>query len=551
MKALNLLCVAGLIIATISSKSQDEMQRRQLHGTDTVLRMTSKIRQLNVTSLHYQDGLLFACGLEDAMVSEDSGRTWQPLGLELRQQTVIDITTCGDSIITLSPSGTLNFTTDNGLSWSRLVSSNPLAGNRIIRDSTGWRSNRASDDVVSYRTTNETVRMLDSMVIIEFPSGCQILYTSRSLVGSTCVAASYRHVFVGMGRNGILTLDRHAGSLEQHDYDRYNGESIRTLCVDGDLLYAAVSTGTAGLYRRSEYGSHWYQISLDQPILAPDVLCLHPTGKGVLFGMREDGVGYIDHSRTTARALHLGFRDANVTSVEPFGGGVLVNAELRGPVMFDIQTRKLRDLSTLMPPCLSPVSCALGTTIVSACQDGTVMSSSDSGRAWSFRSRPLGGGEVLRMISADSLIILLSSKGAYSSRDTGRTWSILHKGLELVDVSRLFRVDTTDLLIAGANYYRVGTDGNPSRLPLPVDFKQPPFVSAFARHGNTVYASGFPAVMASSDYGRSWSVYYSPEIMTTRCLTIGGDILYVASSDGFIYSVDLRMLQNAMQRSTH
>lgn len=123
------------------------MQRRQLHGSDTVLRMTSKFRQVNVTSLHYQDGLLFACGIDDAMVSEDSGRAWKPLGQELRQQTVVDITTSGDSIITLSPSGVLNFTTDNGLSWSRLVPSNTSVGTRIIHDSTGWRGGREAVDV--------------------------------------------------------------------------------------------------------------------------------------------------------------------------------------------------------------------------------------------------------------------------------------------------------------------------------------------------------------------------------------------------------------------
>ncbi len=547
MKALYLVCVAGLIIGTISSKSQDEMQRRQLHGIDTVLRMTSKVRQHNVTSLYHQDGLLFACGVDDAMISQDSGRTWQPLGAELRQQTVIDITVNGDSVITRSPSGVLSFTTDNGLSWSQLHSPKTTTGNKIIRDSAGWRSDRASQRDLTCWTRNETIRIVDSMVVVECPSGCRIVHKSTSFAGATCIAASYRHVFIGQGRNGILTYDRQLGSLEQHDFDRHSGESIRALCVDGDLLYAAVSTGVTGLYRRSEYGSHWYQIDLDQPILTPDVLCLYPTGKGILFGMREDGLGFIDHSRTVAKAIHLGFRDANVTSIESFGAGVLLNTETRGPIMFDTKTRTLRDLSTAMPPCLSPVSCAIGTTIVSVCQDGTVLSSPDSGRTWSFRSRPVRGSEALRMLGTDSLIILLSTTGAYSSLDTGKTWRILHKGLSQVEVSRLLRVDTTDFMITGTSFSRVGPNGEVNRLILPADFKQAPFVSTFARHGNTIYTSGFPPIMKSTDAGRTWKVYYSPEAMTTRCVTIGGDYLYTASADGFIYRVRLDDLDRALR----
>jgi photosystem II stability/assembly factor-like uncharacterized protein len=151
------------------------------------------------------------------------------------------------------------------------------------------------------------------------------------------------------------------------------------------------------------------------------------------------------------------------------------------------------------------------------------------------------------MLGTDSLIILLSTTGAYSSLDTGKTWRILHKGLSQVEVSRLLRVDTTDFMITGTSFSRVGPNGEVNRLILPADFKQAPFVSTFARHGNTIYTSGFPPIMKSTDAGRTWKVYYSPEAMTTRCVTIGGDYLYTASADGFIYRVRLDDLDRVLR----
>lgn len=547
MKSFGRAFVVVLIAASISSKSQDEMQRRRLHGTDTVLQMTSKQRHVNVTSLLFKDGLLFACGLDDAMVSADSGRTWLPVGEELRQHTVVDITTSGDSIITLAPSGTLNVTTNNGLSWARLSSGTGKQTNVIVRDPTGWHGGYDAERDKTWSTSEERILIRDSMIIVERPSGCRLLHTSPEFSGASCITASYRHVFIGRGRHGIVTFDRTAGTAMLNDYDLHSREYISSLCVDAGMLYASLSTGTTGLYRRSEYGQHWYTMPIDQPVTQMDVLCIRATGKGVLVGMREGGVGFFDHARVTGTIIHMGYRDANINALQPARGGVLINTQLRGPSLVRTPDRSIRDLSVTLPPCFAPSSCTFGATIVTACQDGSVFITSDTGRTWIRVSKPLTAGEMVRVHAEDSTLLLLSAKGVLSSVDTGRTWTPIHPGLAQFELWTMLRQDSADVFLANAGAFRAVSGKTVEKLNLPTDFEQQPFISQLARHGSSIYTSGFPALMKSNDAGRTWKVHYSPEAMATRCLTIGGDYLYTASSDGFIYRVRLVDLERALR----
>lgn len=539
--------MAALIAGSISSKSQDEMQRRRLHGSDTVLQMTSKQRHVNVTSLLFRNGLLFACGLDDAMVSADSGRTWTPVGDELRQHTVVDIAVSGDSIITLAPSGTLNVTTNNGLSWSRLSTGASNQTNVIMQDSAGWRGAYDADRARSWIASRERILVRDTMIIVEVPSGCRILHASPQFSGASCVTASYRHIFLGRGRNGILTIDRATGTVRQNDYDRLAGEYIGSLCVDADMLYASLSTGVTGLYRRSEDGQHWYNLPFDQPITQAEVLCIRATGKGVLVGMREAGVAFMDHAKTTGTIIHLGYRDAVVNSLQPTPEGVLINTQMRGPSLVSTTDRSIRDLSSSLPPCFAPSSCVIGTTIVTACQDGSIYRTSDVGRTWERVSKPVAAAEMVRVHSEDHRLLLLTAKGVLSSSDTGRTWQRIHNGLEQFELWTMVRVDSTDLVMTNAGTFRVEPDESVEKLVLPADYEQQSFISSLATTGKAVYTSGFPAIMKSTDAGRSWKVHYSPEAMATRCVTIGGDYLYTASADGFIYRVRLDALDRALR----
>jgi hypothetical protein len=542
-------CIVVVMVVPISSFSQDEMQRRRLHGSDTLLKMTSKYRHPNITALHHRDGKLFALGVDDAMVSLDSGASWKPLGEELKQSTVIDIATSGDSIITLSPSGVLNVSTNRGLSWSRLSSSTGASVNTIVRDSAGWGTTFVQNRELSCSALSERITISDSLVIAERPAGCRIVYSSGAFKGANCIAASYRHVFVGRGRDGILTFDRATGQATKNEFDRLGGEYVRSLCVDQDLLYAAVSTGTAGVYRRPEYGSTWSIIPTDQPITTVDVLCLRATQNGVLFGMRESGIAYISHSSASATALHLGFRDAMVNGVQNFGNGVLISTQLRGPCLFDIKSLSITELSRSHFSCFAPSACTIGTAVLTACHDGAVMMSPDSGRSWTVRSRPsvIGANVVIKSFGRD--LLLLTSAGVLTSGDTGRTWQPIHKEIQHVEMTGVLRVDSIDIVLTNLGAYRAVLGGGAQKLNVKTKFEQEPFVSSVASDGKTFYASGFPAVIVSTDEGVTWHSYNSPELMATRCLTVAGDLLFVASADGYIYRVLRSDLHDAVLRS--
>ena len=513
------------------------MQRRRLHGTDPLLQQTSKYRHTNVTYLHYRNGLLFAMGVDDAMVSNDSGKSWQPVGQELKQPTVVDVAASGDSIITLSPSGVLNFTTNNGLSWKKLASSSNSATNTIERDSNGWHGVAVSDRERSYVRPNERLDVRDSMIVVTSPSGCRIVHTSAEFRGTTCIAASYRHIFLGQGRNGILTLDRVSGEIRRNGYDLHGGEFVRSLCIDDDMLYATISTGTTGVYRRPEYGSHWYYLTFDQPIVSPDVLCLRPTRNGVLIGMREQGIAFIAHSATVATTLHLGLRDAMVNGIRDFGNDVLISTQMRGPCLYSTSDRSIRDIANGLPQCFASTTSAIGSTLVVACQDGSVYRSLDTGRTWSIRSKPMSAGEIVRVMGVESKLVLLTAKGMWTSVDTGLTWQPLHPALNQFEAATILHLDTIDLVLTNAGSFRATLGGEIDKLDIPAEFEQQPFVSSFSTDGRTLYASGFPAVILSTDAGVTWNAYNSPELMASRCVAVAGNMLFVASADGFIYRV--------------
>ncbi|MBU3699422.1 MAG: hypothetical protein FGM33_05345 [Candidatus Kapabacteria bacterium] len=513
------------------------MQRRQLHGLDTLLKMTSKYRHPNVTALHYRDGKLFALGVDDVMVSADSGKTWKPLGEELKQSTVIDIATSGDSVITLSPSGAMSVSTNRGLSWSRLSASAGKSVNTIKRDSSGWSSVMVQNRELTCSAFSEQISINDSLIIAERPAGCRIVYSSAAFKGASCIAASYRHVFIGMGRQGILTFDRESGQVTKSEFDVLNGEYVRSLCVSQDMLYAAISTGSAGVYRRPEYGNNWSIIPIDQPMSELEVLCMHATQDGVFFGMRESGLAFIPHASKNAIAIHLGLRDAMVNGVQNFGDGILISTQLRGPLMVDVGSLALTELISPDVSCFAPSACAVGSVLLTACQNGAVMFSSDSGRSWTVRSTPSQAGAIVLIKSFGPDLMLLTTAGVLTSRDTGRTWQRIHDDLRQLETSNMFRMDSVDIVMTNLGAYRAVVSGSAQKLDVKTKFDQEPFVNAISSDGKTIYASGFPAVIVSIDDGITWHAYNSPELMATRCLTVAGDLLFVASADGFIYRV--------------
>ncbi|MEN9282098.1 MAG: Photosynthesis system assembly factor [Bacteroidota bacterium] len=539
------LCLL-LLIGAICAKSQEQRLRRGRVGTERLFERLSDRRHSSILSLVPWCDKLIAYGMEDVLVSSDSGRTWTPLAAELPQRTVSAVRIHGDTITTLAPAGTINQSTNWGLSWTRHRSAAGSQQNVLVPTDTGWTS---VSDLDVYRTTqsgNETFALRDSMAIIRTVSGAAIIYADARIADASCIAGSYRHIFVGLGRSGILTIDRIEKTSFVAPTDMLNGEFVRTVCVMNDMLYAGVSSGATGIYRRPEYSTTWSIIPFDQLADPVDPLCLTPTNEGVFVGMREQGVGFISHTRTNGESLHLGLTNAGVTSVEPFIDGLLIGSTLRGPCIVPSCSSSVRSLARALPTCLSSTICVVDSTLFLGCHDGWIYRSRDTARTWERIAQPVGSSEITKLQVVDSTLYLSTMHGLWRSQDMGTSWNAVHSDLRDYNVNTVVPADSTMVILTTTGTLVLDKQDVVTSAELPTGFEFRPFINAAVHRDGVLYAAGYPTASISLDGGRSWKSYLSEEMMTTRVAASVGPYLYMLNVDGFLYRIRFEELRRKL-----
>lgn len=489
----------------------------------------SNYRHNGLVSLASCDGRIISYGLENVLASDDSGRTWAELSPELVQRTVADIDLRGDTITVSSPSGIRNRTTNVGLTWQ------PVQEQR--QRSTADDTSIPISSPISTGNQSETMTVRDTLVIFSRPSGIAISYSHPMIRAASCATASYRYIYIGLGRHGIARIDRQGLQFGIQPEDLMTGAYVQHLCVSGDLLYAAVTHKGGEILRRPEYGTYWTMIPIDLLEDPPQVLCMKPTQSGVYVGLREQGLAYIDHTATIGKPLHLGLAKGGVTAIEPFGASMLIGSSQRGPSLLVTCTGPLADLAGPLQHYITMATASMGTALLVGCHDGSIHRSDDTGRSWRRISQPVGPSVINRLQRFSDTLLLSTMNGVFRSQDTGRTWTPLHAGLSALNISEVARVDTSDILHATAGTFRLTRSGFLSEIQLPTTYEFRPFLSSVIAADGVLYASGYPSFSMSLDGGRTWRCYLSDEMMTTRAVSVIGDHILVATAEGVLYRI--------------
>lgn len=529
MNRLSACLVLVLIMGAISAKTQQQPQRPQRQGTEKLFERLSNWRHNGLVSLVACQQRIVSYGSENVLASDDSGRTWSELSPELVQRTVADIQLSGDTITVASPSGVRNRTTNRGLTWQQILEQRqrPYVADSSIPISSP----------ISTGGQSETITVRDTLVIFSRPSGIAVSYAHPMIRSASCATASYRFVYIGLGRSGIARIDRQDLAIGVQPEDLMSGAYVQRMCVAGDLLYVAVTHKFGEILRKPEYGSHWNMIPIDLLEDPPQVLCMMPTRSGVYIGLREQGLAYIDHTATIGKPLHLGLAKAGVSTVEPFGASILVGSSQRGPSLLSTCNGPLADLAKPLQHYITLATTSMGSALLVGCHDGSIHRSEDSGSTWHKIAQPVGPSVINRLQRFGDTLLLLTMNGVLRSLDTGRTWAPLHRGLAALNVKEVARVDTSDILQTHAGTFRLTRSGFLSEIQLPTTYEFRPFLSSVTSADGILYASGYPSFSMSLDGGRTWRCYLSDEMMTTRAVSVIGDHVLVATAEGVLYRI--------------
>lgn len=537
MKTVRYVCWLLLLMGAICAKSQEQRLRRGRVGTEKLFERLSDRRHSSIVSLLPWCDRLLAYGMDDVIVSSDSGRTWSPLAPELPQRTAAAIELRADSLLVLSPTGAINVTTNMGLSWSRIRSSTGSQQNQIVATDTGWSSASEPDARRTARNNKESLSISDTTVIVRMPSGCSITFSDARIASASCIAGSYRHIFVGLGRSGILTIDRQERIGFITEADKLNGQFIGTLCLVNDLLYAGTSSEVSGVYRRPEYAQSWSMIPFDHLIDNVDPLCMYPTSDGVYVGMRDHGIGYISHMLTYGVSIHLGLSRAGVTSIEPFGNGILIGSTQHGPCFLPRCTDSLSSLAAGMPRCMSSTICVADSTLLIGCHDGWIYCSTDAGLRWEQLSRPVDNSEITKLQKIGSHLFLSTMHGLLRSEDGGTTWKNVHEKLTDYYINKVVATDSTLVILTTTGTLVLDARDSLHVASLPTGYELSSYVTDVHYQDGVAFAAGYPTTSISTDGGLTWKAYHSEEIMTTRLISSIGPNVYVMNVDGFLYRV--------------
>jgi photosystem II stability/assembly factor-like uncharacterized protein len=518
------------LIGASSAFSQQQTQRASRPSTERLFERISNWRHSGLVSLRSCDERIISFGSENVLVSDDAGRTWKDLSPELAQRSVAAIELSGDTIYVSSPTGARNRTTNDGLTWST-VPAQSIATAQMPASAAG------TTKVLPFTTGLETISVFDSLVVISKPWGVGISFAHPMMMQASCVAASYRYVYVGMGRSGIARIDRVDRRISAEPHDAMGGAFVQALSVASDMLYAAVTHKSGEVLRRPEYATTWSGIPIELLEDPPQVLCLKTTPSGAYVGLREQGLAFIDHTKMFGKPLHLGLAKAGVSTVEPFGRGLLIGSAQRGPVLLDGCNGLVRPALGSIGNCITMAVTSIGTSLITGCHDGSVYRSNDSGRIWSLISRPAGPSEINRLQRFGDTLYLLTMFGLQRSLDTGRTWTHAHDGLKNLSIREVARVDSSDVIVTNSGGMRLTRSGTLTQIDLPSTFEFRPFISAVVASDGVLYGCGYPSLSMSIDGGMTWRCYLSDEMMTTRAVSVIGNRLVLATAEGVLYGV--------------
>lgn|GEM_PF-5589044 len=516
---------------------------------------------LGINVVRQLDDVLLLGANREFVRSIDSGRTWQPVLASLKHKNVTTIVVDDKQIVVGTATGGLYRSTDLGLYWENFGKEPGLRRVRsLIRAEKGYIAINDSGVCFSRRDKDSTwspvtlpsrcldvaefddnpwficengslivdegdgpivkanvgqieraalvqvddflALVLDSVVRV-FDDDADSLHTwPLPFIGWTACIALHNELLLGGRSMGLRKLNLESGQSSFVFAGPAEIENISALALSGDSLVIGTSKGAGRCYVVSMTSPQWHALNPNWIRGTFDVSDLKCVNGMVFVATREEGV----HTGRVADAqlfpIHDAYEQTIFTQLEPWLEEVLVVSLRAGIWRMKSGTGRPEWISRTLPPTYEYNATAIGTRILAGLSGGKVFWSDDEGKTWTQSRDTLP--TINRMNTVANSVYISTVKGLYRSDDRGKTWLLVDAPFQQHDV--LWSTGVGDILFVTstqATYMYTPAQG----------FKQlePGFTPGMMKHFTTIllhdgllFATGAPAVYASSDLGETW-----------------------------------------------
>jgi hypothetical protein len=314
-----------------------------------------------------------------------------------------------------------------------------------------------------------------------------------------------------------------------------SGKQLSNMAIRGDTLYLGTKLNDGGVYRVVLSTDTWEQMIVDRVEGSLDVHSLSINERGVYIATREHGVLTLVHGTTIIRTLSDGIRNGLNQSVSRLGGSWVVSSLLKGAYMFDDDGKNIRLISTTAPISSTYVVSVLDSLLVMGLADGSMYVSRDTGRTWTFQSKPFEQSELVSLVSINTALYACTTNGLLMSRDSARAFTHVVESLRGENVQDLLHTDSLKFVVASSGMYTIDNHGRLNMFTADVTVDNKIRLSDVRNCGGVLLAAGYPGLFYSRNHGLTWQLVTIPKVIALRTLSCDRGSIYVAADNGDIY----------------
>jgi photosystem II stability/assembly factor-like uncharacterized protein len=470
----------------------------------------------------------------------------------------------GPSVVSFAVSGTNIFaetfpggilrSTDNGASWTPVVST----GLRIDFTNQYFTLNRPFSSRIL--ASGDNLFMITSKGVLRSTNNGTSSWTAVNL-GLTNIlglAASGSTLFA-LTSTGIFRSTDNGNSWIPSNI-RLTNTSIIFLDVSGNTVFAGASNGT--VFRSTDDGVSWTAVS--SGLGAGTTVESFAVSGGILFAGTSKGIFRSTDNGTSWTAVNSGLRNTFIFNLAVYGNTIFtITANGYDPALL---YRSMDNGTSWIPLPLQTdykihsAIAVIGSTILVGSSNG-ISRSTDNGNTWTSANTGLRSSSVYSLgVSGNSLFAtngVFWENRVFRSMDNGNVWTNISLGLEdgyilggssiTANGSTIFAaVERRFVGVASRVFRSVNNGASWTGATLPGVVGNP--INSFAFKGDTVFAAGAGGIFRSTDNGTTWTTLnIGSTRFTVSHVAISGSAVIVSSSDlGVLRSTDNGMTWTAL-----
>ncbi|MCX6140960.1 MAG: hypothetical protein NTX15_09060 [Candidatus Kapabacteria bacterium] len=477
---------------------------------------------------------------QDLFRSTDKGITWQSIAKPLDYKNITSVLPFGDTIYVGTSNGSIYGTNDHGLQWSLYSRPQGQPYTALHKEGEVVEGEAQARAAFIAHGPGYTSWITDSTFNVELAAGATMHSSGAVYADASSITTNGSAVYIGAKRDGIYVYDVTNSTLSSIGMDFLQGEYVNALTTQDGFLYAGLRLGRGGVYRKPLVGTAWEPVLNDRISGIVEITCLVAGSRGIYAGSREHGVSFIGRNSRLMRSISEVIHLSVIQSIGETDSLLIVACRLRGVLRLSKSGNDLAMLSEDIPQSPEYIVGNVGNSILVGFSDGKLIRSDNVGKTWDSLPSPFSPASLNTIVGFRKELFVTTLEGAWRSADTGRSWKPLHAGLTNENIQKLVMHDSVIIVITSARSFLLRPDGALEDFdPHIAEQEHKPLLTGGVVYKGRLYATGYPGLFVSNDYGRTWESHTVQKAMVLRTIAIVDNMMYVATDMGNILSCPL------------